>query len=109
MGIGPVLECPKELNQNLSTLMASEHIMTKRLPVDTPEVTTHVHFRRGLARIVGRLQDRDGRTLMWLTAPGIHAFNPLCWYFDNRLLRLVEGVLVRNGARQTDFGAFVNE
>ena len=109
MGIGPVLDCPKELNQNLSSLMAFEHIKTKRLPVVSPEITAYVHFRRGLARIVGRLRDRDGRTLMWLTAPGTHAFNPLFWYFDHRLLQQVEEVLVRNGARQTDFGEFVDE
>jgi len=106
MGIGPVLDCSKELNKNLSSLMALEHIKTERLPVVSPAITAMCIFRRGIARIVGRLRDRDGRTLVWLTTPGTHAFNPLFWYFDHRLLQQVEAVLVRNGAQRADFGEF---
>ena len=109
MGIGPVLDCPKELNRNLSSLMALEHIRTKRIPVVSSRDHGYVHFRRGLACIVGRLRDFDGHTVVWLTTPGIHVFNPLLWYFDHRLSQQVESVLIRNGARQTHFGEFVDE
>jgi len=66
-------------------------------------------FQRGVARIDGLARHRDGRTLLWLSFPKSHAFNPFIWYFDFALSKQLTAVLLGNGAAISDWPTFADE
>jgi hypothetical protein len=96
MSIGPVLEISEDLVNRLRSVLESE-----RIRVDDSD--EYLIFRTRLAAINGRLIHRDGRTLLWLTFPKAHAFNPLFWPLDFSVSNRVERTLKREGARSVEW------
>jgi hypothetical protein len=105
MGIGPVFDCPERLIGDLEPLFAQEKIGVTRAALALPK--PHVLFCKGLARIVAFQQSRNDRTLLWLTFPKAHAFNPLFWYFDFSLSDRIGRILLRSGAMPLNWQEFV--
>ena len=101
MGIGPVLDCPKELTARFAAVLQPEGIAVTDSPCG-------VQFRRNIARIDGKKHLFNDRCLVWLTFPRAHAFNPLLWWFDLALCKRIHLALRRHGAAESDFTTFMD-
>lgn len=95
MSIGPVLEIPDDLTNRLPSALENDRIRVEH----SDECFI---FRKRLAAMKARLIYRDGRTLLWLTFPKTHAFNPLFWPLDFSLSNRIERTLKREGARSVE-------
>jgi hypothetical protein len=102
MAIGTILDCSTDVEERLPTILAAQQIRVRR-------VGESLTFQRWIGRIDCLPRQRNGRTLLWLTVPKAHAFNPFFWYFDFALSKRIERVLRGNGASVSDWETFAEE
>lgn len=91
MGIGPVLELPDDLADSMRSALAEKGVRTQGS-------NGRLTFRLGLAAIHGSLADHEGRHLLWLTSPKLHAFITVFWPFDLFLTDRIQRTLIQHGA-----------
>ena len=103
MSIGPTFECPASVVQQLPTLAASQNIQVMIMDAEPDALAIYCEFRAAFGRINGHLNAQGAVPRLWLTFPRAHAFNPLLWPLNFRLIRRVEKFLLNNNARRCDW------
>jgi hypothetical protein len=104
MSIGPILECPEALASKIPALASSVGVRVEVLDeLKLGEWNVRYVFKTRFGRILGRRKSANGLSRLWLTFPREHAFNPVFWFSDFRLLNRVKHVLLDHGAQSCDW------
>src|ERR1700743_1404739 len=104
MGIGPLLEIPATAMHQLPQAAAAKGIRVKHLADSLPgEFQQEYLFSAQLGQICCRVRECKGVSLLWLTFPKSHAFNPLAWPFTFYLSHRLELTMKQLGARRIEW------
>jgi hypothetical protein len=102
MGLGPIFECPENLVERLPKICRdhglSIEIFGSGGKGSGKGTARYCVVGSWLGRINGNLSGLGKVQRIWLTLPRSHAFNPLLWPINFRLLRRIEALLVGHGA-----------
>jgi len=96
--LGPILELPEETYKRIGEAM-------ERDGISVGYRDDALTFREQMALIDGRMMLRGEKRFVHLCFTRKHAFNPLLWAFDFRLVGRVERRLIALGARSVQWDA----